>query len=377
MLRGLDDFLKKPKAYKKRFLLNCEIQEKVSAFYFHVRILSESKVVVYKSDYKEIKQEDIILNKMWKDPVEEIPEILFKNPDVTKQMIGWTLSFFYFPTEKPLVVKYDLSGWWKYLLAFATDEKRRPVDIDSISDWIDLSNYSSLVRHKGYTLKDEERTEEDKKLVEQALRADTVDSMLQWIEKIVDSSDKKTNMIASSLQEAEGVVLRWKGDIYQVVYNSPKRDVKDNRLSLEFFIHSFCRWLRENEWQEQVKSTYVNTVCSLFYCYWKAWMSDKKKLEVFKYYNIKAEDLESPTFGYYPGTCYELITHKQVRELCMNDPLLDNMFKILLNALKKTKTMREGSMLVSEDDIRVWNDCVAFIKKYANPLEFLNTKKKH
>ena len=109
MLRGLDDFMKKPMAYKKKFLYNCTIQEKVSAFYFHVRVLSETRVKVYKSDYKEIKVEDVVLNKMWKAPTEEIPEILLKNPEIASQMIGWTLSFFYFPVEKPLVVEYDLS----------------------------------------------------------------------------------------------------------------------------------------------------------------------------------------------------------------------------------------------------------------------------
>jgi len=371
MLRGLDDFMRKPMAYKKKFLYNCYIQEKVSAFYFHVRILSANRVIVYKSDYKEIKVEDVVLNKMWKDPVEEIPEMFLKNPEISLQMVGWTLSFFYFPVAKPLVVEYDLSEGWKYMLAFATDEHKVPVDISKI----DLSIISPLIRSKSYLLKGSSRSDREKAYIDQVLRENTVDAVLKWIEKTIEKSEQESkNMIASSLNNSEGVVLRWKKDIYQVVYNSLEEETKDNRLSLEFFIHSFCQWLSETEYEELVKSTYLASVCSLFCEFKKSWLDDKEKMKTFNYYNIKAEDLEAPTFGYYPGTCYDLIPNKLVREWCIKDKMDDNMFKILLNGLKKPRR-NSNSMLVSEEDTIVWNGCVKMIKSYTNPLGYLNNKK--
>jgi len=373
MLRGLDDFMKKPMAYKKKFLYNCTIQEKVSAFYFHVRVLSETRVKVYKSDYKEIKVEDVVLNKMWKAPTEEIPEILLKNPEIASQMIGWTLSFFYFPVEKPLVVEYDLSEGWKYMLAFATDEHKNPVDVSKI----DLNLLSPLIRKKSYTLKDDRRSPEEQAYIDQVIKENSVDAVLKWIEKTISKNEEKDkNLLAKTLNDSEGVVLRWKKDIYQVVYNSlGQESPKDNRLSLEFFIHSFCQWLRGVEYSEFMKSTYLKSVCSLFCEFKKSWLDDKEKMKSFNYYNIKPEDLEAPTFGYYPGTCYDLIPNKLVRDLCMSDKMYDNMFKILLNGLKKAKAITEGSMLVSEEDITVWNECVRIIKNYTNPIGYLNNKR--
>jgi len=372
MLRGLDDFIKKPLAYRKKFLLNCEIQEKISAFYFHVKVLSKSAVIIYKSDYREMKPEDVILNRMWKQPLEEIPEILLKNPEVTEQMVGWTLSFFYFPVAKPLVIEYDLSEGWSYMLAFAVDEHKKPID----TSIIDLSVLSPKIRNRGYLLKDHTRIQEEKKLAEQAARENTIDSILSFISKLVAESPLHANMVAKSLEEAEGVVLRNGSDIYQVVYNRADIPTKDNRLSLEFFMHSFCSWLRETDYTDLVKSSYVKSVCNLFYAFKRDWLSDEEKMRSFKYYNIQPEDLEAPTFGYYPGTCYDMIPHMLVRDMCMKDKMCDNMFKILVNALKKKKNMSRGeSMLITDEDVEAWNTCVKFIKNYTNPMLYLNSRK--
>lgn len=366
MLRGLDDFILKPTQYKTKFLTNCIIEEKVSAFYFHVKILSKTVIKIYKSDYKEISQEDLIMNKMWKDPYIEIPQILFNNPEVLDQMIGWTLSFFYFPVEKPLLVEYDLSEGWKYMLAFAVDERKKPIDISDI----DMSLISTLFRSKPYILKDNKRTEEEKHAIKDAVKTNDVGVLIDLIEDLIDKSDKNSNMLANSLQEAEGLVLRWKGDIYQVVYNAPNEKVKDNRLSFEFFIHMFCQWLKSTDYTECLSHSYIKSVCNLFYCFKKGWLDDNGKDLLLSYYNINPEDLEAPTFGYYSGTYFELIPHKLVREWCMKDKMYDNMFKILLNALKKTRNPSKSSMLVTEEDTKEWNLCVGNIKKYTRPLYF-------
>lgn len=366
MLRGLDDFILKPTQYKTKFLTNCIIEEKVSAFYFHVKILSKTVIKIYKSDYKELSQEDLIMNKMWKDPYIEIPQILFNNPEVLDQMIGWTLSFFYFPVEKPLLVEYDLSEGWKYMLAFAVDERKKPIDISDI----DMSLISTLFRSKPYILKDSKRTEEEKHAIKDAVKSNDVGVLIDLIEDLIDKSDKNSNMLANSLQEAEGLVLRWKGDIYQIVYNAPNEKVKDNRLSFEFFIHMFCQWLKSTDYTECLSQSYIKSVCNLFYCFKKGWLDDNGKDLLLSYYNINPEDLEAPTFGYYSGTYFELIPHKLVREWCMKDKMYDNMFKILLNALKKTRNPSKSSMLVTEEDTKEWNLCVGNIKKYTRPLYF-------
>lgn len=374
MLRGLDDFMKKPQAFKKKFLTNCEIQEKISAFYFHVRVLSETTVIVYKADYQEIKPEDVIMNKMWREPLEEIPEILLKHPEVTRGLIGYTLSFFYFPVAKPLVVEYDLTEGWKYMLGFAADARKKPVSLEPIVE--KLSSVSSLIRPRGYVLrKASDRTPVEKATITDAVKSGDISDIFLVIESLIESSSMKGNLVAKTVKESEGIVLRWKGDIFQIVYSKVDRTTKDNRLSLEFFMHSFCRWLDSSDYTDLISSSYVKSVCNLFYEFKKQWLSDESKMISFNYYNIKAEDLEAPTFGYYPGTCYDLIPHKLVRDMCMKDKLYDNMLKILLNALKKPrKKLASESMLMTDNDIDAWNACVKFIRSYTNPISTLNKK---
>lgn len=380
MLRGLDDFMKKPQQFKRKFLTNCEIQEKVSAFYFHARILSETTVILYKSDYQEIKPEDVIMNKMWREPIEEIPEILLKHPEVTRGLIGYTLSFFYFPVGKPLIVDYSntdtWNGVWKYMLGFAVDEKRHSLPLDDITKR--LSSITPLVRSRGYILrKSNDRTPVEKANISDMVKTGDVGDVLSLIEDLIDNSDQRENILAKSVQDTEGIVLRWRGDIFQIVYNKSSKETKDNRLSLEFFMHQFCQWLSSTDYTDLIKQSYVKSVCNLFCEFKKQWLNDEEKMTSFKYYNISAEDLEAPTFGYYPGTCYDLIPHKLVREMCMRDKMCDNMLKILLNALKKPRKMpSSGSMLMTDGDIESWNNCVKFIRSYTNPIAALN-KKRH
>ena len=89
-------------------------------------------------------------------------------------------------------------------------------------------------------------------------------------------------------------------------------------------------------------------------------------MQLLKFYNIKPSDLESPTFGYYGGTFYELIPVKAVRELCQKEPFWDNVFKILLNGMKKEKKFTPNDLILTKEDVKTWNTLVGVFSMYDN-----------
>lgn len=371
MIRGLDDFIKNTSKYKKNFLMNCSIYEKISAFYFHVKIVSPAIQILYKSDYHRIMTEDIIMNKMWKDPMIDIPNMFISHPDFTNKHIGWTFSFFYFPVNNPLVVEYDLNGKWKYMLGYVCDNNGNQIDINENLIDFNTNLFNDLCVPFSYKQWDSSlMTVHEKTLINEAIRENTIDGYIKLIERLVNESPKKNLLIPGrkDLSRAEGLILRNDKDIYQIVYNTSRRTVSDNRLSLEFFLHMFCCYLKETDYINLIRENYIKSVCILFNDFRNNWMTEKNNQDKFSYYNITAEDLESPTFGYYPGTCYDMIPHHSVRELCKKDKMSDNMFKILLNGLRKRRNTKSSSMLMSEEDNMIWNDCVESIKKITKPV---------
>ena len=378
MIHSLEEILKKPKSYQRKFLMNCEISEKIAAYYFHVKIASPDRLVFYRSSYQEIRVEDVIMNRMWMDIMRDFNEMLLNGADFFKAHVGWMLSFFYFPTTCPLGIWYDnINGddSYSYIIGNVKNAKSEQVHVDEI----DLTSLSSKIRKQSPVVcPGMMRSENQRKAINEAIKEGTYRAISRMVaidlveigkiaasglkyEEIRPGMSYEYFLKNSKIGQAEGFILRHDGDIYQMSLRA--EDVKtdkmnDNRFCLEFLLHNFAQFLSKSEWQNSITKDYVKTVCNLF---WK-YKTEHFDIGSFSYYRIKASDLAAPNFGYYPGTCFELIPDKKVREACQSSEIDDNILKILLNGLKKHHKYNSNSAILSKSDVEQINECVTFIK---------------
>ncbi len=367
MIKSLDDIRKRGKEYQRRFLEGCMMTEKVNAFVFHVKVISVKAVRISKGNHKDISTEDIILNSMWRNPIKEIREIFISDPNFMRNHLGEVFSFFYFPVSNPLGTEYKNEGF-RYVLSFVRDKNGKPLSpsrimeiqqhLSVLSDEL-VCPYGIYMRLNGFDFEghmdihfafDRYMKSElsAKEFVKEILERNACTDMRGWLDD---------RILAEKPSEAEGYLFRYGNDVYQVIMKEPiRRNVPDNRLSFEFFIHDFCAFLWDDDgWREQMHSTnYVKNVCTLFLRYTDMYYNR----DTFDSYGVKAEDLMSPSNGYYGGTCYDYIPNTKVREMCMNDPMMDSIFKVLLNGLRKTRKMSSEGMLILKEDNDRWNDCV-------------------
>lgn len=352
-IKNFNGLTEKPVPYIRKFLETCSINEKISAFYFHVKIVSKNSVGLYRANHTAMLREDIILNSMWKTPAEDFNIILCSHPDFMNDYVGYTFSFFYMPVEQPLGVKYH-SGF-RYILSYVKDAQGHTDETKETAER--LVALSDLISDNGTVVCDETRSISQKK---------ELDSILKHTGNYDDYIDKLQSFVVNSLvdksllhsDEPEGFILKSREGLWQIPMNEPEIVTEQpiGRISLEFFMHLFCEYLSQNDYAEHITNSYVKSVCMIFidFC-------NHIDMKSFDYYNIKAENLASPTFGYYSGTCYELIPVRKVREMCTKSPMYDNMFKILLNGLRRRRKSGTGSVLLSDKDIEAWNKCSQLI----------------
>lgn len=373
MIKNLAKFIERPVSFQKNFLQNCTVYEKISAYYIHVKVTSKTTIKFYKSNNKEIDIVDIILNKMWQTPINDFTKMFLSSESFMEKSVGLTYSFFFFPVSKPINIEYDLEnegGEYRYILDNIRMENGQIINIGYIKDFIEIDT-EHLIREKGICLGNLNITLTTKDL--KTLIKEKDDSKLQdWIEKWIDS----THICAKGgLENCEGFVLKYKDEVYQLSFTSSTEIQDSNKLALEIFTHNFIEFVSQINFADCLSTNnYVSNVSNIFlkYCYWVQNNPDKN---LFTYYHIKESDLRAPTFGWYPGTYFELIPNKTVRELCQNNPLYDNIFKILLNGLQKEKRNNRNALIMTMEDVEVWNSLVKVFSVYNKPLKKFGFKK--
>jgi hypothetical protein len=105
---------------------------------------------------------------------------------------------------------------------------------------------------------------------------------------------------------------------------------------------------------------YCSVVCALFNVYAK-----HADLDGYRYYGITADDLEPPYTGWYPGPSYEAIPNARTRQLCLDDRLLCNIFKIVLAGMRR-KPHTKG-ILLTDESAALWNNIMDAVHKASAP----------
>lgn len=350
------------------FLRTCRVYEKIDMFYFKVKIVSKNSVEFYKSNGKLIKPEDIILSKMWREPIEDLSKVILTAENL-QDFVGYTFGFFFLPCEKPLKVSYSIAynNGFKYFLNdvffdnkkldFVKDERFLTLDFNEL-----FSSY--LVSTKG------------SELYLNKFSADVFEFNENYLEEIINNAPDRTykdmtefliwnfsykdvplieeDIVAD--EKPEGYIFKNGNDIYQIIFKeSEVKFSEQSKLGMELTILNFCKWIKTIDYGDLITASYVESVCNLFEKYLKYGNIDEK------YYHITPEELEAPTFGYYAGTCYEFIPNKFVREVCMSNKLYENIFKILLNGLRRQK-LKNSYQLINIEAQAIWNSLVKTIQ---------------
>ena len=364
MIKTIDRLLERPKKDQIAFLNGCCIYEKIASYYLHVRILSRSAVKILKADMNEIEKADIILNSIWMDPVFNLVAAFLNRPDFLETHVGWRLSFFYFPDECPQFITYP--GIPKYVPDRVTDPRGNAVIAD-MSD-IDWQSISKDIRPTGNLLCDDTRSIEQKALIKKTVESGSVDQISMLVRHCL-IGPSNPSLCTPDVLECEGFILRMGREIYQLIQNTAeKRDESSKRLAYEYVIQDFSRTVSVamNEGGPDFISgifghrDYCSIICALFNVYVK-----HADFDGYKYYGITADDLEPPYTGWYPGPSYEAIPNARTRQLCLDNRLLCNVFKIILAGMRR-RSQTKG-ILLTDESAALWNSIMETVNRASAP----------
>ena len=114
MIKTIDQIKYKSVSFIKEFINNCTIEEKIDAHYINIEITSKQHITIKKASGKIIDRIDMILNNMWGELVTDWNFIKLINKNLFSEHIGYNISLFYFPTNKPILTEYKTDI--KYLI---------------------------------------------------------------------------------------------------------------------------------------------------------------------------------------------------------------------------------------------------------------------
>ena len=145
MIKNITQIGNKPVSFIKEFINNCTIEEKIDTHYVIVEITSKQTITIKKATGKVVDRVDMILNSMWSQLVTDWNFIKLANQDLFKEHVGYNISMFYFPSNKPLLTEYPNNI--KYLIDRITynDENINP---DSFINKIRLKDkFNISIKH--------------------------------------------------------------------------------------------------------------------------------------------------------------------------------------------------------------------------------------
>ena len=91
-IKNITKLMEKSYSYQKGFLENCFIYEKISSFYFHVKIKNRNTLVFYKANNKEIEFNDLLLNKMWNTPIQDFTKMFLSDKEFVEKCVERTFN---------------------------------------------------------------------------------------------------------------------------------------------------------------------------------------------------------------------------------------------------------------------------------------------
>lgn len=342
MIKDISKLKDKPISFIKNFINNCIIEEKIDTHYIIIEITSKDHITIKKASGKPIDRIDMILNNMWSKLITDWNYIKLLNQDFFSKHIGYNISLFYFPTNKPLLTEYKQDI--KYL-------------IDRITFNDNIINSESFINQ--LKLKDDFHIK-----IKHNLNKNISDNLLNNItsekKKTINYYDLFSNIVDNSnliaLNKPEGYIFKWNKHLYQLVYNEHKHIIPE-KTQYEYLLCDFVNYCKNNNYQEKIQNNYVKTICSLFNDYIINWEETKHNIEK----NIDINSIKAPTYNEKNDICYEYIPDIITINLCKSNELYKCIYKILLANLRKGKDYKR-CIFMNKQQVDKWNIIVKNIK---------------
>jgi len=339
MINDINKFFNLPKNKQYKFLENCIIEEKIAAYRFSIKIINQTTYKFYKNN-KEISHDTIILNKIWEDFIKDWTKYFIENPNITSKYVGYIFYGFYFPCENPYNnYYYNLK---KYLINSVTDWKGRSV-IHKISP-----DNSLFEIQRKYKLSD----------ILTALPQDnSEDNFGKFINSVMleNQNIEIYGKTSDGSDNPFGWVLKTDKASYQI-QNGHNSHFESAKLPLELMLSDFVDYLDNIDYVNFISDNYVMSVCWLFEDYI---LNNHCHLE--SYYKLNSNDLEPPYFGKYFGISYNYIPSKKTRELCRQNKMYENIFRVMLANFKNYRDFNR-SIVLNKQKVSKLNNFIKYIK---------------
>ena len=344
MIKTVDQIKNKSVSFIKEFINNCSIEEKIDAHYITIEITSKQNITIKKASGKIIDRTDMILNNMWGELVTDWNFIKLINKNIFSQHIGYNISMFFFPTNKPILTEYKKNI--KYLIDRITfnDENINP---DNFINQLKLKDkFNIQIKHNlPKILKDD---------LLNSITGETKDN-INYTELFNNIINKDKNLLYA-INEPEGFIFKWNKSLYQLLYHERNKIIPE-KTQYEYLLCDFINYCKENEYQDKIQNSYVKTVCSLFNDYIVNWEEQKLNIK----HNIDINSIISPSYNDNFDIGYEYIPDIITINLCKKNELYKAIFKVLLANLKNNKDYKK-CIYMNNHQVDKWNKIVKNIK---------------
>lgn len=345
MIKNLNDIKKHSDKYISDFIKNCVIEEKIDAHYISVEIVSKTEMRVRKANGKIIDRADLILNSMWNTVFLDWNWLKLVNKTWWESHVGYTLTMFYFPCEKPILTEYPAN------LRYIFD---RAIYNNTLMDIHEI--VKNLKFGENYTIGFKRTLD----------KIDDLESVISTVlnEKEDNLSDifvqliKNPEDIYAVNMNPEGFIYKWNKTIYQTA-NPVERKIESEKSSYEFLLCDFIQYCKSRAYSEKITQSYTKTICNLFNDYIINWESKNKTIEK----NINVDSIESPNIGAKFDMTYDYIPDPVTKNICHNNELYRNIFKVLLANLQKGKNAQH-CIYMNNKQVDEWNTIMKNIKMH-------------
>ena len=343
MIKTIDQIKYKSVSFIKEFINNCTIEEKIDAHYINIEITSKQHITIKKASGKIIDRIDMILNNMWGELVTDWNFIKLINKNLFSEHIGYNISLFYFPTNKPILTEYKTDI--KYL-------------IDKITYNDNIINPDNFINQ--LKLKDKFHIHIKHKL-NKNLNTDILNNIngdnkqnINYIELFNNLIDNNNDLYA--LNEPEGYIFKCNKYLYQLL-NNERNKIIPEKTQYEYLLCDFMNYCQNNNYSDKIQNSYVKTVCTLFNDYIINWEEQTHNIKN----NIDINSIKSPSYNESNDISYEYIPDIITINLCKKDELYKSIFKVLLANLKNYKDYKK-CIYMNNHQVDKWNKIIKNIK---------------
>lgn len=349
MIKDISLIKHKSLTYIKDFMKNCTVEEKIDAHYVNIDIISKNELRIKKSNGNTLDRIDLILNSMWSNIVLDWNYLKLINKDWFDNHVGYTISLFYLPCDTPIIVQYNSDI--RYIFDRVVYKNNIINTHDALKDLKFPDTYKICYKSLLDKANDFEQIINNIKLPD-----NNIDSYIyENFESIINTHNNRLLAIGMP----EGYIFKWNKQIYQITYNHTKNDRKivSEKTSYEFLLCDFIQYCKSKNYHDKITQGYTKTICNLFNDYIINW--EKVNNNIFK--NIDIQSLQSPYLGTYFDIGYDYIPDPITKNLCINNELYKNIFKILLANLRKGKDYK-FCIYMNKKQALEWNNIVKNIK---------------